>query len=114
MDTEELSKSLAALKKPGVPSLFALKQHGGMQDDWYAEANKNGIVCFAEILLRSLHERHKDGRVDLPIDFYADNSDVVIEYIQFRDPPNVQVGKSSVLPQIGCLLLALPWQPSSS
>src|SRR5688572_10728333 len=109
MNTKELRDQLNQLKTPEPGSYFAMKQYGGGPDESYIEANRNGIISFAEFLLESIDETNNQSEYDIPVEFYDDESVIVIVHIKLRENKanNSRPEKASILTQIGCAAACL-------
>jgi hypothetical protein len=111
MNTKELRNELNQLKTPEVGSYFAMKQYGGGPDESYIHANRNGIICFTELLLQSIDESNTDNKYEIPIEFYDDESDIVIEHIILEENKAKDTvtdkNEDSIITQIGCAAACL-------
>ncbi|AYB30916.1 hypothetical protein D4L85_10140 [Chryseolinea soli] len=107
MDTQELLKSLEALKNVDEKSYFAVKQYGGGPEESYALTNRNGIISVAKALLKLLDEHDKTGRTEMPFGIFDERGDTVIEYITFKEPPKVEIEKPSRLVWVGCTAVGI-------
>jgi len=110
MKTQELRDQLTTLKVPGTRGYFAMKQYGGGPDESFIEANKNGIIGFTEFLLASIDESNNNlDTYSIPIEFYDDESDVVMEYIKLRENKiNERVVKDEpLLTKVCCAAICL-------
>lgn len=109
MKTQELRDQLNALKVPGSKGYFAMKQYGGGPDESFIEANKNGIIGFAEFLLKSIDESNNLDSYSIPIEFYDDESEVIIDHIKITEN-NTKVRDDEdapLLTKIGCAVACL-------
>ena len=109
MKTQEFRDQLNTLKVPGSKGYFAMKQYGGGPDESFIEANKNGIIGFTEMLLESIDESNNRDTYSIPVEFYDDESEVIIDHIRIREN-NTKSGvavNEPLLTKIGCAAACL-------
>lgn len=91
-----------------------MKQYGGGPDESHIEANRNGVVSFAEFLLESIDETNAENGYTIPGEFFGAGSDIVLDGIYLVENKvaenkvnNNQFEPASVLTQLGCAAACL-------
>ena len=101
MDIKEIKGQLNSLKDQNTRMSFALKDHNSDQGEFTILANRNGIIAFAGLLLDSLDGTRDFASSEIPLEFYDDDSDVVIKHMKIEEvKPKTKVNSESRLTQV--------------
>src|SRR5690606_9743587 len=100
---QEIKDALKALHDEH-PSYFAVKQIT-QGEDYFIEANRNGILTYCGLLLNSIDKEHlaKTNTFDIPDSFW-DDSDIWLPIKIQEGNSNPSSPKESVITQAGCFL----------
>jgi hypothetical protein len=101
MDIKEIKDQLNTLKDQNARMSFALKDRNPDQGELVIFANRNGIIAFTDLLLDSLDGTSNYSSSEIPLEFYDDESDVVIKHVKIQGvKPKNKVDSESQLTQI--------------